>query len=137
MKRIFLIVMSLLIVVGFIIKLSIAANTVSESGLVVTVTSMDSDFLWSDNIMMYGRDGKGARLNFILFEPGDDTQSTLTIYEGSIASGALLVPFVKCEYKTDQKILYFGGARLRPIIDYSACSIDEDARITFMLWPQQ
>lgn len=109
--------------------------TENEEATTVMLTSVAADWTYTGNSMMYGKYGKGVRMDWIAFCPGTDTGDVVAIKEGSDA-GPVIFP-ANCVNAFDQRIIYYHGARLRPVLDYSDCSLSSGHKIIFQLWPAQ
>ena len=106
--------MKKLIVILLIILFSgigYAAPDSVETGNAVTVSGIDADFTYSTSCMLYGRDGRGVQMDWILFNPGGDG-CYITIKDGTDAGPTIF-------YASECDIGYHG-----PMIIYSFLPID-------------
>lgn len=139
----------IIILLFCMIVLSFGANanadpTVTESGGTVEVSAIDADFTYSTSCMMYGKDGSGVRMDWIQFIPGTAWGTGtlgcyVTVKDGSDAGPTILYSQA-CDLGSDFILapVYFHGAKVRPVIDFSASSVGHDSsKVIFQLWPQQ
>ena len=91
------------------------ANTVNEHGRVVEITAMDSD--WT---------GRQEKLQSIQFNPGA-TNDILVVKNGS-DSGPIMFK-TTADSDSDEVIKYYHGVAVRPVIDYSACTLSQGHEI--------
>jgi len=122
-----LLVLSLLLVPAILF----AGNSVTVSGDTIQIKNIDSDFTYSGQSILYGPSGEGARINFIKMTDTDE-QTYIKVKNGS-DSGAVVFYSVS---SYGQAPVYFHGARLKPVLDFSACSVAHDStELTIQLWP--
>lgn len=120
-----------------------AEPTTTEAGYTVEVSEIDDDFTYSASSMLYGRNGEGARLDWILFVPGEGYEAGtagcwITIKEKTDAGPIIFYSEESDAGARGPSIIYFHGARARPVIDFSASSVGHDSsKVIFKLWPQQ
>jgi len=108
-----------------------AGNSVTVTGDTVLLKNIDSDFTYSGQSILYGPSGEGARINFIKMTDTDE-QSYITIKNGS-DSGATIF-YTISSYGQDP--VYYHGARLKPVLDFSASSVGHDTtQVIIQLWP--
>jgi hypothetical protein len=105
------------------------ANTTTLTGSTVTITLDGStNWVWSSELPF----PDGVRLKWILFHPSA-ANDVLVIREAS-TSGAEIFR-VKCSADTDDRVLYYKGAFLRPVIKAADCTLGTaaNARVTMEL----
>jgi len=110
----------------FFNNMVMAANTVSRSGNVITISSIDSDWLWSDTFPLL------AKVPVIaIFFKGAAADDACVIKEGSASGPAFFDVKVNDSY--DQRQGLYGGAKLRPVLDYSAGTYTAGSTVTIIL----
>jgi hypothetical protein len=141
MRKLFLLMLCAFVVIWF----SGIANsdpTVTEGGTTVEVSEIDADFTYSTSCMMYGRDGSGVRMDWILFIPGEGFEAGTAGCYVSIKEGTDSGPLIFYSQESDAglcgpSIIYFNGSKIRPVIDFSASSVGHDSsKVIFKLWPE-
>lgn len=119
-----------------------AQCVITESGPFVEISGIDSDFTYSASCMLYGRDGMGARIDWIQFIPGGAWGTGtlgcyVTIKDGT-DSGPTIFYSQACDLGVDWDILppvYYHGSKLRPVIDFSVSSVGHDtSKVIFKIW---
>lgn len=141
MKKIFVVLLAILAL--FMAQIA-GAVTVTESGDTIEVSAIGSDFTYSASCKMYGPDGEGARMDWIMFLPGKawaagTLGASITVKDGT-DSGPVIYYSQACDLGSDWVPIpvYFHGSRLKPVIDFSDSSVGTDnAKVIFKLWPQQ
>ena len=138
MKRFFVGLIALLFLIPFTVN---AAPTITESGAFIEVSEIDADFTYTASCTLTGLDGKGARMDWIMFIPGaawgtGTLECYVTIKDGS-DSGPIMYYSQACDLGTDwsPQPVYYNGARVRPVIDFSVSSVGHDSsKVIFKLW---
>lgn len=99
------------------------ANTINQTGKIIELTDIDSDWSWLD---LFPFADSGIELNSIQFNPGA-TDDRCVIKQGAETA----VPFfdVKCQNAYDEKNKYYHGQMLKPLFDFSASVISAGAKI--------
>ena len=107
-----------------------AANTVAVQGNIIAVSAMDSDFRIADAITS-GHLGAGWKLVSIEFF-GGALNDRLIVKNGSDTGPVLMDRYIvdDIKYSTTK---YFFGAKLNPLIDFSACTLSAGHKIIFTL----
>ena len=106
------------------------ANTVKYSGFTIEISEIDSDWAWTDTLT----DSKfknGIPINFIQFNPAA-ANDACTVFEESISSGPRSF-YAKCDSASDQKRAYFHGAKMKPILDFSAGTYTANSTVIIQL----
>lgn len=103
-----------------------AANTVTISGNVITISTIDSDWSWSDDYPSSATLPIGG----IIFVPGA-TDDVCVIKEGSAAGAELFE--VRSADVYDQKGFSYGGAKLRPVLDVSAGTYSAGSKVVIII----
>lgn len=129
MKKIFLIVLSLV----FLSVGVFAANTVTDTGSVgrvVQVSAMDSDFdlVAQTGYIQYATTG-GVPIELILFYPG--AANDILVIKDTAATGPVVATMKSVD--AEPRVLYFRGAKIKPYLDYSECTLTSGAFVTFIL----
>jgi hypothetical protein len=140
MKKIALILMVL--VTMFWSSFCFGQCVVTEYGPFVEISEIDSDFVYTESSTLYGGDGQGARIDWIQFIPGSAwATGTLGCYvtiKNGTDTGPTMFYSQACDLGTDWNQMaptYYNGARLRPVIDFSACSVGHDtSKVIFKIW---
>jgi len=133
--------LSILIVLVFV-SISFADPTVTESGNTVEVSEIDADFTYSTSSMMYGKNGEGVDLDWILWIPGEGYETGTAGCYVTVKDGSDSGPIIFYSEESDAgahgpSIIYFHGARSKPVIDFSASSVGHDSsKMIFKLWPK-
>ena len=132
-KRFFALGIALAVLLGCLTGLY--ATTETEGGRGVELTAISENWTYSANSMVYGRDGNGARIDWIMYCPGTgDTGDVLLIKEGSTTGRTIF--YANATNHTAQQIVYYHGARLRPVLDYTNSSVSTGHRLIIQLWPK-
>jgi len=120
-----------------------SAPTVTESGDFVMVSEIDADFIYTESCVLYGRDGMGVPIDWILFIPGDGWGTgTLGCYveiKDASDTGPVIFYSQACDLTDDPDFLpiYYHGSKIRPVIDFSVSSVAHDeSKVIFKLWRQ-
>lgn len=121
MKKLFLIG---LIILAFGLANSFAANTITETGNVITITDIDSDWLWTANFSEFT--AKGVPVISIQFIPGD-TDDQCVILNGTAAASEVFNVVAEDAY--DQRIQYYFGNPLKLFLDFSAGTYSAGSKV--------
>jgi len=106
------------------------ANTIKFTDTVITLTSIDSDWNWYDTITAYASSKVGVPIQSIQFRPGA-TDDVCIIYNETIGEARLID--VKAADEYDDKVRYFHGVILKPVLDYSAGKYSANSSIIITL----
>lgn len=123
------------LVIGLIVLL-VAANafaiSATRSGNVIEISTLDADWAWTDTFTSGYPYANGIRAQYIIFYPSA-ANDILVLEEGS-DSGPEIFP-VKCNDTYDQRIVYPGATRIKPVFDYTDSTITTpaDAKIIILL----
>ena len=128
-----LLVLAFCLIVG--LQLAFGAATETVSGGTIQLSAIDADWKWTDDLLIAGQDGRGVRVNFIIFEPFA-TANFVSIKEGT-DTGPEIFPSIAAISAADSRIIYFHGTRIRPVLDYSASSLEAGATVIIQLWHTQ
>lgn len=89
------------------------ANTITRSKNAVQLSSIDSNWLWSDSFPGYDN---GLHMVTVVFETGITSNNTLILREGSTTGPQILgVTLANDSFDT----YFFHGALLRPVMLFS------------------
>jgi hypothetical protein len=113
-----------------------AANTidVSNDGLTITISNIDSDWTWTDNFT-HAKYAAGIRVNYIRFHPGatDDICSI-----GDSDDAEVYHFYAKCADTYDDRIQYYSGSKLKLKLTVANGTYSTtDDILTIQLWPTQ
>ena len=124
-----------LLVLALILATAAFANayTANEAGNVVQVTSITEDFTYSSSCMMYGSYGEGREVIAIIVTSGAEYGDYFNIKEATDTGPSIFPPCTFTDTKTDTKVIYLHGVKVRPVIDYSACSLSTGSSVIFLL----
>lgn len=95
------------------------AATVVRNGPIVTITAIDADWVWTTT---FPRHTQGIKVDFIAFKPGATALDKMSIKMDS-ATGPELFPSIPSVSQSYGQIVYYHGATLRPVIDFSDCTL--------------
>lgn len=123
------------ILIFAVLQFAFAAPTENASGGTIQLTAIDADWKWTDDQLTAGKYDKGVRLNYILFVPYA-TNNYVSVKEGS-DTGPEIFPAVSATSASDSRIIYFHGAKKKPVLDYSASSVETGASVIIDLWGEQ
>lgn len=96
------------------------AATEAKTKAFIQVTAIDADWDMTETLQIYS----------IVFTPGA-VDDELVIFDGSVAGG-----IYACSLKSsdgEPRVEYFGGAPMRAVIDFSACTLNANHRVKFVL----
>ena len=118
-----------------------AVNTidVSNDGMTITITAIDTDWTWSDNFTA-SKYANGIRINYIRFNP-EATGDICSIEDYD--NGDLKHFLVNCADGYDDRVQYYYGAKLKLELDVDdtngtwTASYSAGSSITIQLWPTQ
>ena len=102
-----------------------AANTVTLSRNIITITDIDSDFTWAN----YVSDGKAMRISSIQFHGAADEVCILK--SGSDAGPIFFKATIESVYYPQYMPL--NGIGLKPYLDFSAGSYGATSMVIFIL----
>ena len=105
-----------------------AGTTVVKTGLVIEITAIDADWYWTD---IPGADEDGIYVEWIVFLPG--AASDKMSISWSRPEYPELFPSVPRSATTDGQIIYYNGKRIKPVIDYSDCTLNAGHKVTIFL----
>lgn len=100
---------------------SALAITATRNGNVVELTTIDADWNWFDT---FPDNRNGIEVQTILFRPSG-TNDVLVIEEATPDGPTIM--YVRCNDTYDQRVLYLNGSKVRPLLDYSDCTISTPA----------
>lgn len=124
------------IMIVLIAGLGWAAPTVTESGSTVEISEIDADFTYTTSCMLYGRDGNGAKINFIHMIAG--TEAEYVVIKNGSDSGPTIFYSMDSTHTGTTRPVYYHGVRLRPVLDFNVSSVSHDGtKVIIQLWPQQ
>jgi len=139
MKRLTILILVLLFVGGMTFS-AFGGNSVTETGQTIHIKNIDSNFTYSGLSTLCGPYDQGARINFIMFIPGkggcyvrieQGSESGATIFYAIGSAAPSSVPDAPI-------IVYYYGARLKPVLDFSDSSVAHDnSEVIIQLWPEQ
>lgn len=130
MKKFLLTLLVIGLVAGFFAS-KVIGQEVTKSGPIIELTAISTAFTYTESSDIYG-DGSGARVKGIWYAPSTgDTGDVLIIRDGS-TSGPKIVHWRTIDY-TDARYIDLGGAKIKPFILYSECSISTGHTLTFIL----
>ena len=92
------------------------ANTITPGPNVVSLTAVDSDYLWTESLPGHVN---GVPIFAIVFRAGNTSANTLVLRDGSLTGGIFLS--VTLALDVTQTYL-FGGAILRPCMEFTDCT---------------
>lgn len=101
------------------------ANTIVKKGLIIDITDIDSDWLYSATV-----NDTGLFLESIQFDPVQADDECIIKEDGE--TGAIIF-HAKCADAYDQKIKYFHGERKHPFLDFSDGTFTAGTRILIEL----
>jgi hypothetical protein len=103
-----------------------AAATVTKTGRIVEITAIDADWLWSTT---FPNDQQIKVVSIEFF--GGSANDIIVIKDGS-DTGAILMKrkIPDTDYSSTK---YFMGARLRPVIDFSDCTLSSGHKVIITL----
>jgi hypothetical protein len=93
------------------------ANTVVTSGHIVQITGLDADWLWTS------LDPHFHHLGLISIQFNPSAANDIFAMRNIVVATGLFIMKVKCAGDTDQRIKYFYGAKLQPVLDISDCTL--------------
>ena len=131
MKKIILFIQAIIItfLLGLSATLSLAANTITVSpGGIITISSIDSDWTWSDTFPT-GTDS--VEIFSIQFNPGAAGDQCVIL--DTNASGSELFD-VSATDVYDQKEKIYPRIRMKPFLDYSAGTYSAGAKVIIVPW---
>jgi len=130
-----------LVLLVFLPFIAVAAPVITESGAIIEVSDIDADFTYTSSCTLTGPDGMGARMDWIMFIPGvgwgTGTLECYVVIKDGSDSGPILYYSQACDLGTDwsPQPVYYQGARVRPVIDFSVSSVGHDSsKVIFKLW---
>ena len=126
MKKIISTIIALGLALCLVVTPAWAANTALRSDGTVVISSIDSDWLWTD---IFSSATSGMRLVSIRFNPGA-ADDRCVIKAGS-DTGIALFDSGKCVDEYDPRIEYYHGAIRRPVLDFSAGTYSSGSTVTF------
>jgi len=97
-------------------------SVVKRNGDVAEISAINANVLWST---MFDDSPDGLYLHFIQFNPAAEDDS-LTVRNG--ATGPVIF-YTKCTGDNDQRIVYYQGVHLSPVIDYAASTLTAGASV--------
>jgi len=108
-----------------------AANVVKRLPFSVTIDTIDADWDWG---VSGNSEDVNPRINSITFVPGDDTDY-LTVRDGSL-TGPII--FYALALNTDEKVQYYHGALIWPVIEFSEIVVAGGTHyVLFEFWPHR
>jgi len=66
----------------------------------------------------------------VIFVPGA-ADDELVVFDGSVAGGIYACQLLSIN--GEPRVEYFGGAPMRAVIDFSACTLSANHRVTFVI----
>jgi hypothetical protein len=122
-------VLVLMFLAALVIPVSaFATATVVVSGPIVSITAIDADWAWSDT---FGSTSDGIYIEWIAFKPGAASDA-MSISDG-LATGPEIFPSVPRDSVNSGQIIYYNGRKMRPVIDYSDCTLTAGHSVTILL----
>jgi hypothetical protein len=107
---------------------ALATATVVVSGPIVSITAIDADWAWTDT---FGSTSDGIYIEWIAFKPGAASDA-MSISDG-LATGPEIFPSVPRDSVNSGQIIYYNGRKMRPVIDYSDCTLTAGHSVTILL----
>ncbi len=106
------------------------ANQVDRTKNVITISSIDSDWSWSDTFPNYNE----VRLQQIRFYPGA-VDDVCIIKEGSDSATAAHVFEYTASVDTLPAVDYYHGTGSSPVLDFSAGTYSSGSSVTIIINP--
>ena len=96
------------------------SNTTTMNGPIITITGLDADWLWNSDTVFTN----GIKVHSIRFHPSG-ANDIMIIHDHGIDGAEIFS--VKCSGDTDDRVQYYNGAWLRPVIDITDCTLSSAA----------
>lgn len=125
------IIASVLILGLILVNSAGAANTVNTRGgkSVIQVSAMDSDFNLVAQTGFTNHEPAGAPIIAIFFYPG--AANDVLVVEQQNDAGPVIAKMKSLD--GEPRVMYFQGAKLKPYIDYSDCTLSSGAFVVFFI----
>lgn len=108
------------------------ATTILRDGSLINISTIDADCDWTD-IFTSGQDlDTGPMIDWIMFVPGSANDKM--VIKKKTATGP--VGFRALCLDTNEKIIYYHGARFPFLIDFSDCTLNANHMVIIQLWPR-
>jgi hypothetical protein len=108
-------------------------TTILRDGALINISAISADSAWTD-IFTSGQDlTTGPMIDWIMFVPGSANDKM--VIKKKTAAGP--IGFRALCLTTDEKIVYFHGARFPFIIDFSDCTLNAGHMVIIQLWPRE
>ena len=109
------------------------ANTINRVGNVVELSAIDTDWTWSDTFTESIYEN-GLRIDWIQFNTAAATDVCI-IKEASATGPKIFKASGNTIDTTDERIVYYHGARLKPFLDVGDGSYNASATVIICLMP--
>ena len=125
-------IVMLLVALSFVFCASqvFSAATVTRTGRIVEITAIDADWLWSTTFTGAAEVSGGIKVVSIEFLGG--AANDIIVINDQTDAGAVMMKrkTPDTDYST---IKYFFGARIRPVINFSDCTLSSGHKIIITL----
>ena len=124
-----------ILIFGLLVVQASAANTVNDTGTVgrvVEVSAMDSDFVLVTRAGYTSYASGGAPMEAVLFFPGA-ANDILVLRDTTADTGPRIAKIQSLD--GEPRMLPLRGVKIKPVIDYSDCTLSSGAFVVFILTP--
>ena len=130
--RKFLIAILVLGLVASFVATKVVGQEITDAPPIIELTAVSTNFTYTASCLMTGAGDNGVQYKALVFYPSTgDTGDVLVVRNGS-TSGPKICILRTIDY-TDSRYVDLGGARLKPFIVWSECSMSTGHTITFIL----
>jgi len=106
------------------------ANTITLSGNVIEISTIDTDWNWYDTLVAYATSQVGVPLHSVQFLPGA-ANDRCVLKNGSVTAAAFFDKIAEDVYDNTQ--FKFDGEEFKPVLDVSAGVYSADAKLIIIL----
>ncbi len=123
-------IIGVLCMVLMLVGVCSGAATVTKSDLMISITGIDADWVWTDEYVSGSR-AESLKVQWIYFSPGA-TDDVLAI-EHINASGSRIFPNTAAADAYSPIAIPYYGAKLKPYIDFSDCTLSAGHQVLILL----
>lgn len=113
-----------------LIQNSMADPDVVETGPFVYISGIDADFNYTYSSMLYGKYGAGVKIDWIWLIDKTAAGVYVKIDEATDAGAGLFYSYISEDFQSTP--VYYHGARMRPVLDYSESSVGHDSTVVII-----
>jgi len=108
------------------------ANTIILNDNIIELKAIDTDWFWYDTLTAFAISKQGVPIHSIHFKPGATGDRCVIRQKGETDAYPRIFD-AACADAYDEKVVYYHGEELKPVLDVSVGSFNAGARLFIIL----